>query len=102
TCSVTSVPASTGSMPAACTVGAKIGVRMRITTIGSTNMQPMKNAMHMMTSTIIGSAASSCSRSLMSMVGTCANDSTHEKAAPAATRMNTTAVIMPVETASDG
>ena len=39
------VPTSTGSSPTLFTTGAKIGTRIRITTMGSTNMHPVKKAM---------------------------------------------------------
>ena len=48
-----SVPTSTGSSPTALTTGAKIGTSTRINTIGSTNMQPIKKAMEITTSTPI-------------------------------------------------
>src|SRR5690606_16320545 len=38
TCSVTTTPTSTGLMPASTAIGWKIGVMIKITTIGSTNM----------------------------------------------------------------
>lgn len=43
-CKVTIVPTKTGSIPSIITTGLNIGVKIIITTIGSTNMQPIKNA----------------------------------------------------------
>ena len=45
TCKVIIVPTKTGSKPTASTTGAKIGTNTKITTIGSTNIQPIKKAM---------------------------------------------------------
>jgi hypothetical protein len=45
TCSVIKIPKCTKSIPAFWAIGAKIGARIRITTMASTNIQPMKKTM---------------------------------------------------------
>jgi len=78
--------------------GMKIGTMIRITTMGSTNIQPTKNAIEMTIRTPIGPISVIPIPSRMAW-GICAKEMTQENAAPAATRMNTTAVIKPVDLA---
>src|SRR5690554_3163286 len=98
TWSVISTPTSTGSSTADATSGANMGTSTRITTIGSTNMQLIKKAMQMAIRTPVGLASAS-PREAIIVCGIWANEMIQEKAAPAATRINTTAVIRPVDLA---
>ena len=54
TCNVIIVPTKTGSRPTAFTTGAKIGTKTKITTIGSTNIQPTKKAIEITAKTPYG------------------------------------------------
>ena len=78
--------------------GAKIGVSTRITTMGSTNIQAMKKATQMAISTPTGPASLTPTASRMAW-GIWAKEMIQEKPLPTATRMNTTAVISPVDLA---
>ncbi len=81
TCIVTTVPTSTGSTPACAAAGAKIGVRIRITTMGSTNMQPTKVATAIENSTWSSPEPSSRPKTpSTSRRGSSAYDTTHENA----------------------
>ncbi len=95
-CSVASVPTSTGSMPADLTSGMKIGVTISVTTIGSTNMQPMKKAIEIAIRIVYGPASARPSAAI-NCCGTCANEMIHENAAPVPTSTKTMPVMSPVE-----
>ena len=92
---MTMMPMRTLSRPEAVIAGLKIGVRIMMTTMGSTNMHPRKyasvktNRMR----TAEGSAPNSGGRI---MLGIRPNETVQEKACPMAMRMNTIAVTIPV------
>ena len=76
--------------------GVKIGVNTRMTTMGSTNMQATKKAIQIAIRTPVGPASLIPTASRI-ICGIWAKEIIHEKPLPTATRINTTAVIKPVD-----
>ena len=76
-----------------------MGVTTVIRTRESTNMQPMKK-MTLITTRIRRAEGLLPSRVEVIRAGTCAKEMTQENTAPAATRTNTTAVVLAVEIAT--
>jgi len=92
---VTMVPTSTLSSPEATTAGLKIGVRIMITTMGSTNMHPRKYAM-LRTASILKVDGASPKSGGRIRFGIRAKETVQEKTCPIAIRMKTMAVTTPV------